>query len=232
MQASTPSAWRSSASLFVYSRQRLPGLLAGRFHGVGRRTCAVQTAVADALKQSFVIEGGTRLSGTRPRRREQERALPILAALPAHRPSPSSSRTSRGSATSRRCSRCSARRRRRRRLDRAERGARPRGRDRDDRARRGALPRDPRLDPARRAAARALRPGGRAAAGRRRDRPAAASTPISTRSPRSAPRSTIGRSYELRGRRLAGADIFLDEASVTGTENAVMAAVARRRARR
>lgn len=34
----------------------------------------------------------------------------------------------------------------------------------------------------------------------------------------------VGDRYELRARRLAGADIFLDEPSVTGTENAVLAA--------
>jgi UDP-N-acetylglucosamine 1-carboxyvinyltransferase len=36
---------------------------------------------------------------------------------------------------------------------------------------------------------------------------------------------TVGDRYELEGRSLAGADIFLDEPSVTGTENALMAAV-------
>jgi len=36
----------------------------------------------------------------------------------------------------------------------------------------------------------------------------------------------VGPSYEIEGRRLRGADIFLDEPSVTGTENALMAAVA------
>ncbi len=37
---------------------------------------------------------------------------------------------------------------------------------------------------------------------------------------------TVGDRYELEGRNLIGADIFLDEPSVTGTENALMAAVA------
>jgi UDP-N-acetylglucosamine 1-carboxyvinyltransferase len=37
---------------------------------------------------------------------------------------------------------------------------------------------------------------------------------------------TVGDRYELEGRNLRGADIFLDEPSVTGTENALMAAVA------
>jgi len=35
----------------------------------------------------------------------------------------------------------------------------------------------------------------------------------------------VGDRYELRARRLQGADIFLDEPSVTGTENAILAAV-------
>lgn len=34
----------------------------------------------------------------------------------------------------------------------------------------------------------------------------------------------VGTSYDIRGGRLLGADVFLDEASVTGTENAIMAA--------
>ncbi|HUG26737.1 MAG TPA: UDP-N-acetylglucosamine 1-carboxyvinyltransferase [Gemmatimonadales bacterium] len=36
----------------------------------------------------------------------------------------------------------------------------------------------------------------------------------------------VGDRYEIEGKHLAGADIFLDEPSVTGTENALMAAVA------
>jgi UDP-N-acetylglucosamine 1-carboxyvinyltransferase len=36
----------------------------------------------------------------------------------------------------------------------------------------------------------------------------------------------VGATYDFEAKRLAGADIFLDEASVTGTENALMAAVA------
>ena len=39
---------------------------------------------------------------------------------------------------------------------------------------------------------------------------------------------TVGDRYELEARHLVGADIFLDEPSVTGTENALMAAVAAR----
>src|SRR6184192_1553441 len=36
---------------------------------------------------------------------------------------------------------------------------------------------------------------------------------------------TVGTTYQVEAKRLAGADIFLDEPSVTGTENALMAAV-------
>jgi UDP-N-acetylglucosamine 1-carboxyvinyltransferase len=41
-------------------------------------------------------------------------------------------------------------------------------------------------------------------------------------------RVEVGATYIFEARRLAGTDIFLDEASVTGTENALMAAVAAR----
>src|SRR5213596_2725298 len=37
---------------------------------------------------------------------------------------------------------------------------------------------------------------------------------------------TVGATYQLEAKKLAGADIFLDEPSVTATENALMAAVA------
>src|SRR5205807_2606709 len=39
---------------------------------------------------------------------------------------------------------------------------------------------------------------------------------------------TIGAAYQLEAKSLTGADIFLDETSVTATENALMAAVAAR----
>src|SRR3989441_4251733 len=39
---------------------------------------------------------------------------------------------------------------------------------------------------------------------------------------------TVGAAYNLEAKNLAGADIFLDETSVTATENAVMAAVGAR----
>ncbi len=41
-------------------------------------------------------------------------------------------------------------------------------------------------------------------------------------------RIEVGATYDFEAKRLAGTDIFLDEASVTGTENALMAAVAAR----
>src|SRR2546430_6926711 len=37
---------------------------------------------------------------------------------------------------------------------------------------------------------------------------------------------SVGATYQLEAKKLAGADIFLDEPSVTATENALMAAVA------
>ena len=55
---------------------------------------------------------------------------------------------------------------------------------------------------------------------------AAGSIPIFWRSSSSGPRSRVGDRYELEGKHLVGADVFLDEPSVTGTENALMAAVA------
>ena len=39
---------------------------------------------------------------------------------------------------------------------------------------------------------------------------------------------TVGATYQLEGKRLSGADVFLDEPSVTATENALMAAVGAR----
>ena len=93
------------------------------------------------------------------------------------------------------------------------------------RARRGALPPDPRVVPARRPAARAPRPRERAAPGRRRDRPPP---------PRPAHPRVRGARRRDRDRRplrdgaptaCAASAIFLDEASVMATENAVMAAV-------
>ena len=123
--------------------------------------------------QSFVIEGGRPLSGTVRAAGNKNGALPILAATvlasgagrPVERPADPRRRDD---------GRAARRPRRRRRVDGPERGARRRDRRLEDRARSRPLPRDPRLVPARRAAARALRPRDGAAAGRRRDRPPAA----------------------------------------------------------
>ena len=110
-------------------------------------------------------------------------------------------------------------------MDGAERGARPRRADHPHRGQRGALGADPRLVPARRPAARPLR--ARAASRRPAATSSAAgrSTPTSTRSRRSAPTSTSAAASSCAPRSSSGQRIFLDEASVMGTENAVMAAV-------
>ena len=108
-------------------------------------------------------------------------------------------------------------------------GAQHAGDPRQERSRRRsrsrALREDPRLDPAGRAAAGALRRDGAAAARRRRHRPAP---------PRHAfPRlRAVGRHRHrdaparIPRAKLKGADVFLDEPSVTATENALVAAVA------
>src|SRR5439155_1021471 len=73
------------------ARERVPGLIAGRLHGPARiapsRTTArapatvmPQTAVADAVMESFVIEGGQPLTGSLRPAGNKNRALPILAA--------------------------------------------------------------------------------------------------------------------------------------------------------
>ena len=94
----------------------------------------------------------------------------------------------------------------------------------EDRRRPGSRDAHPRVVPRRRTVDRALRPSRRAAAGRRRDR-----TPAARRAHprvRAARRDGHDRpAFEFTGRRLRGKHVFLDEASVMGTENAVMAAV-------
>ena len=93
-------------------------------------------------------------------------------------------------------------------------------------ARPGALLPDPRVDSARRSAAGAVRHGDAAASRRRRHRPPPGGHPL----PRARAPRRIGhgrRPLRARGQGASsGADIFLDEPSVTGTENALMAAVA------
>ena len=67
--------------------------------------------------------------------------------------------------------------------------------------------------------------GDRPAAGRRRDRTAPARHAHPRAHARSAPTSAPRSVYRMRADGLKGAQVFLDEASVTGTENVVMAAV-------
>ena len=95
----------------------------------------------------------------------------------------------------------------------------------EDRPRRRARARDPRVVPPRRAAARALRARHRPAAGRRRDRPAAARHARPRVRGARRRRSSIDGVYELSADGLRGTRMYLDEASVMGTENAIMAAV-------
>ena len=94
-----------------------------------------------------------------------------------------------------------------------------------DRPRRRARARDSRVVPARRPAARALRARHRAATGRGRDRPPAARHARARASRLSGPtsRSTVSTSSPRTV--CAGTRMYLDEASVMGTENAIMAAV-------
>ena len=152
-------------------RERLPGLFASRCHGAasiaryGRRTRA---------RRRLRDRGRQPLSGTHPRRRQQERRAADPRRVPAHRRAGDAHE--RAAHPRRRHDARAARRPRRRRR-------RGRGRTRcastprtssksapDPRA----LQHDPRVVPARRPAARALRPRDDAAAGRRRDRPAPA----------------------------------------------------------
>ena len=88
-------------------------------------------------------------------------------------------------------------------------------------ARPGPVPPHAHLAAAGRAAAGPLRPGRPGPAGRRHDRAAAQrhppAGPARARRGRSRSRDT---SYRMRADRLRGAEIFLDEASVTGTEQA------------
>ena len=89
----------------------------------------------------------------------------------------------------------------------------------------GARTRDPRVVPARRAAARALRARRPCRLRAATSSAAAGSTRMSTPSRRSAPTSRIDGVYEISSNGLRGTRMYLDEASVMGTENAIMAAV-------
>ena len=173
----------------------------------------------------FVVEGGHTLSGTIRPSGNKNAALPIVCGGAAHR---ASGHPRERPAHSRRrdARRADCVDRRRRRVDRAQHAAHSRE-DGDGRAARsGALQEDSRVDPARRAAARALRRDRAAAAGRRRDRPAARRHALPRARAARRARSSSTRASSLSTPGLRGADVFLDEPSVTGTENALMAAVA------
>ena len=161
-----------------------------------------------------------------PSLRQQERRAADRRRRAAVASIRSTSRTSRASATSRRSSSSSARSGvdangpARTRSTSTRRTSRPADLDPD------ALREDPRVDSARRAAARPLRqvtlppPGGDVIGRRRLDTHFLAL-------------EQLGATFELDGKLsrcastgFAGADVFLDEPSVTATENALVAAVA------
>ena len=176
------------------------------------------------LMEKFVIEGGVPLSGTMVPAGNKNGALPILASsvltedevivrnVPRIRDVEAMLEILRAIG-----------------VEVAWRGPNERRAVRRRRARRGDRPRarraDPRLLPARRAAARALSPRRDAAAGRRRDRP-----PPPGPAPRRLPRdgrdapSAGGEIVLTAPRGLRPTDVFMDEPSVMATENALMAA--------
>ena len=143
-----------------------------------------------------MIEGGHPLSRHAPRRREQERRAADPRRVPPHRRAGDADERA-AHPRRRHDARAARRPRRRRGVDRRERGARPRA-GRRTRDRRGAREQDPRVVPARRAAARAPRPRERAAARRRRDRPPPA-RPAHPRVRRARRAARVDGRYELRG---------------------------------
>ena len=181
-----------------------------------------QVAVSDAPAEAFVIEGGRALSGHVKAAGNKNGALPILAACVLTREPVTLENVPRirdvetmveligtlGVEIE----------------DGPEQHSRPGLGGGVGRARRHAREADPDVVAARGAAARARAPGGRPAARRRRDRPPADRHPY----PRA--RGARRRDHHRAAVRdadggLRGRSILLDEASVTATENAVMAAV-------
>ena len=164
--------------------------------------------------QQFVVQGGHRLSGTIRPSGNKNAALPIVAAA----------LLCRGAGASRERP-AHPRRRDARRAARSPSARTPSGPARNalDDSRQAveapsldpdALPEDPRVDPARRPAARALRRDRAAAAGRRRHRPPARRHALP--GARAARRHVhVRRRFILDAKRLRGADVFLDEPSVT-----------------
>jgi hypothetical protein len=106
----------------------------------------------------------------------------------------------------------------------AKRGTRRRARGGERLDRSAARAADPRLAPARWAAARALRARAAAASRRRRHRAAPHGHPL-PRLRGARRRGAARRDVHDQGQAAPGYDVFLDEPSVTGTENAIMAAV-------
>ena len=171
----------------------------------------------------YVVEGGHRLSGTIAPAGNKNAALPIIAAalltehpvtlrnVPRIRDTETLVELIRSVGASAEW--------------RPQHACDPRQNHSRRRSRSGAVRADPRLDPAGRAAAGPLRRGDAAAARRRRHRPAASRHALS--GVRAARRQRHRhRPAGIPGQRLTGADVFLDEPSVTATENALMAAVA------
>src|SRR3954464_8652269 len=230
MHASTPSACRSSGSLFVY------------FVSVSQaRSRVISTAwvgyrdVADGrnrARRRIVRDRGRPLTPRAdPGGRKQERRAADPRRVAAHQrdrhaPERPANRGRRDDA------RALERRRRGGRVDRRQRGPRERGRRDETGARRGALQPHARVVPTggpglgaarcgQRAAARRGRggapPGGAVSGRRRLDPHIHAFAELGAQ-------IDIGPRYDMRAGALRGAHVFLDEASVMATENALMLA--------
>ena len=222
MQASTASTCRRRLSDAVHSQNSVQASsrVMGRDIRVG--------SLAAAPMEKFVIEGGVPLSGTVVPAGNKNAALPLLACalltdeevvlhnVPRIRDTEAMLELLEDLGVTVE----------RPRAQHGRRSAPPtctktRGRRRAGRA-------HPRLLPGRRPAARALRQRRDAAAGRRRDRPPPP-RPAPRRLPR-ARRDRRARPATSRSRRpptaCAPCDFFMDEPSVMGTENALMAAAA------
>ena len=223
VEASTASAWRQQRLALGVARERLPGLFTGRLQAVATipppwpthrrrdRGRVLRDRGRPAAQRAPSGPPETRTARSDPRRVPAHRRSRSAAQRPAH--------PRRGDDAG-----AARRPRRRRRVAGAERGAHPRRRDRTSTSstRSSAEP-HPRVVPARRPAARALRPRRRAAAGRRRDRPPA-DRHAHPRADRARRRDRRDGALRHARERPARPRVFLDEASVMATENAVMAA--------
>ena len=183
-------------------RERLPGLFASRRHGAasiaryGRHT---------RTRRRLRDRGSAAAERHDPRRREQERRAADPRRVPPHRRA-GDARERAAHPRRRHDARAARRPRRRRGVDRRRtRCASTRGRVTKSAPDARALQQDPRVVPARRPAARALRPRDDAAAGRRRDRtpPPRPAHPRVRRARRR--RSTSAARYDIHGRRRCAA---------------------------